>query len=295
MYNRSTFLRKGMLMNSIRDLGRGLLRSPGKAAGYAFSSFSMIFTIIKALDHFVPKVQIEGAFSLVFTMIISVGFALKKVWKPSKVEICIATCASKIEVVFGDLFEQEGIRAVAVNEFFDSKLGKSVSDRSLHGMLIKKCFGGHAEPFDKQVSAQLENEPVDLVPEKTEGKNQRYKIGTTAVLEANTDKYIAFALSHSDPKTCKASADVTMMWNALDLLWARARTECGGYPLNLPLVGSGLSGLGLPTRDLLNLLILSAITVTKASEVTTRIRIVLHRDRFNELDLREVKKHWEEK
>lgn len=284
-----------MLMNSIGDLGRGLLRSPGKAAGYAFSSFSMIFTIIKALNHFVPQVQIEGTFSLLFTFIISVGFAFKKIWKPSKVEICIATCAAKIEVVFGDIFEQEGIRAIAVNEFFDSKLGKPVSDRSLHGILIKKCFGGHAEPFDKQVSAQLANEQFDVVPEKTEGKNQRYKIGTTAILEANSDRYIVFALSHSDPVTCKASADVTMMWNALDLLWARARTECGGHSLNLSLVGSGLSGLGLPTRDLLNLLILSAITVTKANEVTTKIRIVLHRDRFNDLDLREVKKHWEEK
>ncbi|WP_229417282.1 macro domain-containing protein [Massilia sp. Root418] len=282
-------------MNSIGDLGRGLLRSPAKVAGYAFSSFSMIFTVIKALNHFAPQIQIEGAFPLLSTLLISIGFALKKVWKPSKVEICVATCASKIEVVFGDIFEQDGIRAIAVNEFFDSKLGKPVSDRSLHGMLIQKCFGGHAEPFDKQVSAELAQEPFEVVHEKFEGKNQQYKIGTTAVLVANSDRYIVFALAHTDPQTCKASADVTMMWNALNMLWARARIECGGHPLNLPLVGSGLSGLGLPTRDLLNLLILSAITVTKASEITTKIRIVLHRDRFDDLDLREVKKHWEEK
>jgi hypothetical protein len=53
-----------------------------------------------------------------------------------------------------------------------------------------------------------------------------------------------------------------------------------------------LSGLGLPTRDLLNLIILSAITETKAKQITHTIRIVLHRDRFDELDLREVQKHW---
>lgn len=282
-------------MNSIGDLGRGLMRSPLKAAGYVFSSFSMIFTLIKALNHFVPEVKIEGLVALLSVVSISVVIGLKKVWKPSKIDICVANCATRIEVVFGDLFAQEGIRAVAVNDFFDSELGKPVSDRSLHGMLIQKCFGGHPEPFDKQVSAQLAGVASTTVVEKVEGKNQQYAIGTTAMLEANSDRYLVFALAHSDPQTCKANADVTMMWNALNKLWARARVECGGHSLNLPLVGSGLSGLGLPTRDLLNLLILSAITVTKASEITTRIRIVLHRDRFNDLDLRDVKKHWEEK
>jgi len=84
-----------------------------------------------------------------------------------------------------------------------------------------------------------------------------------------------------------------MMWVALHQLWQRARIELGGHSLNIPLVGSGLSGLGLPTRDLLNLIILSAITETKAKQVTHRIRIVLHRDRFDDLDLRDVKQHWE--
>lgn len=282
-------------MNSIGDLRRGLMRSPAKAAGYAFSSFSMIFTLVTALNHFVPKIQIEGGFALICIVLVSIVIGLKKIWKPSKIDICVANCATKIEVVFGDLFAQEGIRAIAVNEFFDSKLGKPVSDKSLHGMLIQKCFGGHPDPFDKQVSAQLKDIPVTVVPEKVEGKNQRYDIGTSAMLNVNADRYLVFALSHSDPQTCKASADVTMMWNALNKLWERARVECGGHSLNLPLVGSGLSGLGLPTRDLLNLLILSAITVTKASEITTKIRIVLHRDRFSDLDLRDVKKHWEEK
>ena len=55
-----------------------------------------------------------------------------KVWKPSKIDICVANCNSTIEVVFGDLFEQDGIRVIAVNEFFDSELGKPVSDKSVH-------------------------------------------------------------------------------------------------------------------------------------------------------------------
>ncbi len=135
---------------------------------------------------------------------------------------------------------------------------------------------------------------ASTVVEKVDGKSKCYPIGSTALITVNQDRYMAFAFAKTEPNTCKAYSDVTLMWVALHKLWGRVRIESGGYAVNLPLVGGGLSGLGLPTRDLLNLIILSAITETKAREVTKRIRIVLHRDRFDHLDLRDVKQFWKE-
>ncbi len=152
-----------------------------------------------------------------------------------------------------------------------------MSDKSVHGIFLKKCFGGHPETFDKQVDAELANVASEPVA-RSQGKMKRFPIGSTALITANNDRYIAFAFASTDPATCKASANVTMMWTALHDLWQRGRIEAGGYPINLPLVGSGLSGLGLPTRDLLNLIILSAITETKSKEITSRVRVVLGRD-----------------
>ena len=281
-------------MKSLIDLWHGIARQPFKTAGYVFTSFSVIFTLIKAITHFVPGIQIEGPIALAAVVLISFGFGLRKVWNPSKIEISIANSNTVIEVLFGDLFDQSGIRAIAVNEFFDSKIGKPVSDKSLHGIFLQKCFGGHPEPFDKQVDEQLKAiEGIEVV--KIEGKTKSFPIGSTALVAVNQDRYLIFAFAKTDPANCKAYSDVNMMWMALHDLWQRARIESGGHEINLPLVGSGLSGLGLPTRDLLNLIILSAITETKAKEVTRKIRIVLHRDRFKDLDLRDVKKHWEEK
>lgn len=276
----------------MKDLWNGVVRHPWKTISYAFVAFSVMWTLTEGLNHFVPEIQIKGHIAFGIIILISIGYALKQVWKPSKVEIKISNSNTTIEVVFGDLFQLEGIRAIAVNEFFDSKLGRPVSDKSLHGIFISKCFGGHPESFDKQVEEQLKAiESIDA--EKVEGKTKRFPIGSSALVAVNHDKYLAFAFAKTDPTTCKAYSDVTMMWVALHQLWQRARVESGGHSLNLPLVGSGLSGLGLPTRDLLNLIILSAITETKAKPVTHRIRIVLHRDRFDDLDLRDVKQHWE--
>jgi hypothetical protein len=280
-----------MITQSLRDLWRGIRRHPWKTAGYAFTAFSVLFTLIRGLTHFVPGIKIEGPFALCMVVLLSVGFALRKVWKPSHIAMKVANTNSSVEVLFGDLFVQEGIRVIAVNEFFDSKLGLPVSERSLHGIFLKKCFGGHPEPFDKQIQEQLSGVKAKEV-KKIEGKTKSYAIGTTAMITVDHDRYLAFVFTRTDPDTCKASCDVTTMWTALHQLWQRARIEAGGHPLNLPLVGSGLSGLGLPTRDLLNLIILSAITESKAKQVTHTIRIILHRDRFDEIDLREVEAYW---
>lgn len=280
-------------MQSIKDLWRGMASHPWKTLGYVFTAFSVLFTIVKGINEFFPGVKIEGPFAFGIVILVSLAYGFKKVWKPSKVEIKISNTNTTIEILFGDLFAQDGIRAIAVSEFFDSKLGKPVSEKSLHGLFLKKCFGGHPEPFDKQVDEQL-SEAKWTEAAKIEGKTKCYPIGTSALIMVDQDRYIAFAFARADPQTCKAYSDVTMMWVALSELWRRVRIESGGHPINLPLVGSGLSGLGLPTRDLLNLIILSAITETKSSQITPKIRIVLHRDRFEDLDLREVQAHWKE-
>lgn len=283
-----------MQIRSLVDLWRGVRRSPIKAAGYAFTSFSVIFTVIKAVTHFVPGIKIEGGFALSGVIVLSLVIGLKKVWKPSKISMPIANSNTCFEILFGDIFEQDGLRVISVSEYFDSKFGRPVSEKSLHGLFLQKCFGGHPESFDRLVDQELRALQF-VVTSKIEGKNKAYQVGTTALINVNQDQYLLFVLAKANPQTCKVYSDVTMMWTALDALWERARIESGGKPVNLPLIGSGLSGLGLPTRDLLNLLILSAITETKEKEVTQRIRIVLHRDRFDDLDLREVKKYWEEK
>jgi hypothetical protein len=279
-------------VQSLNDLGFNIRKHPWKTVTYIFTCFSVIFTIVKATNQFIPKVEISGPIPLAAALLISVGWGLKKIWKPSKTAINVANCNTCIEVLFGDIFEQDGIRAIAVTEFFDTKLGRSVSDKSLHGAFLKRCFGGYQDAIDKQLEEQLKDVESSTVP-KEDGKNQCYPIGTTTVIKVNDDRYLLFALAKADPTTCKAFSDVELMWRALHRLWARARVECGGHPVNLPLVGSGLSGLSLPTRDLLNLIVLSAIAETKVNEITQTIRIILRRDRFEDIDLREVKQHWE--
>ena len=47
-------------MKSIIDLWRGIWRHPLKTLQHIFTSFSVIFTVIKMITHFVPAIKIEG-------------------------------------------------------------------------------------------------------------------------------------------------------------------------------------------------------------------------------------------
>jgi len=127
-------------MKALLDLWRGIYRHPLKTAQYIFTAFSIIFTLVTAITYFMPSLKIEGTTALTIVALISIGIGLKKVWKPSRIEISIANCNTVIEIIFGNIFEQAGIRAIAVNDFFDSKLGQPVSDKSLHGIF---CHSRH--------------------------------------------------------------------------------------------------------------------------------------------------------
>lgn len=278
----------------MRALWTSLRQHPIALAGHAFVAFSVLWTITEALDHFFGWGALKGAACFIAVIVVSVIFSICKILRPSHVVIALPMSNVSIEVVFGDIFTQDGVAAIPVNEFFDSEIGLPVSAKSLHGIFLKQCFGGYGDAFDRQLTEQLTNVPAEVV-QRQQGKKERFPIGTSAVIDAAGRRFLVFAFTHTDTATCKARADVPQMFTALTGMWRTARTELGGDALNLPLVGSALSGVGLPARDLVNIIILSFIDETKRQIVTHKMRIILTWDRLSEVDLREVKRFWEAK
>lgn len=262
-----------------------------KSFVYLFASFSVLWTLVEGLTHFIPTLEIRGVPALVVVFVIGLVYSACKIRRPLSVTFNIAHSNTRVQIKFGDLFSEEGARCIAVNEFFDSELGLPVSHKSLHGIFITRCFGGHPESFDKMISDDLAGVAFETT-QKKQGKCKKYPIGITASVTVNSDQYLCFVLCRTDLATYKAEADVPMLWQALEGLYAKARYCLGGEPLVIPLVGSGLSGIGLPTRDLLDFIILSIIAESKKKQITTLIKIVLTSDRFDEVDLAEINKYW---
>jgi hypothetical protein len=277
--------------DTLKGIILGIRKHPWDAFVCFFASFSVLWTLVEGLTYFVPDLDLHGIPSLAAVLVIGAIYSVSKVRRPSSVTFNISHTNTKIAIKFSDLFKEEGVRVIAVNEFFDSEIGLPVSGRSLHGIFLSKCFGGHPQAFDKMILDDLAQIGYETET-RIQGKLRKYPIGTTALVPVNTDRYLCFALCRTELATCKAQADVPTLWRALEGLYSKARNCLGGAPLVLPLVGSGLSGIGLPARDLLDLIVLSLITESKQKQVTTLIKIILTFDRFEEIDLSEIKRYW---
>jgi len=109
------------------------------------------------------------------------GFLLRKI------TIFSNAFDTEINICFGDIFVQSGYRAIPVNEYFDSLVDeRHVSSKSLHGITLAKYWGGNTGEWDQAVSNSLRDvASVETIDRDTGGKEDKYAIGTTAVVQKN--------------------------------------------------------------------------------------------------------------
>ncbi len=275
----------------------GLKRYPFRFFKALFLAYSATFTVISSLAFFFPILRPSSwsawavILGLVLMIVGSIFWGLYRIYPRRTITIRMKAIDVTVEVKFGDLFEAPGIKAIAVNESFDSELGQPVARSSLHGQLIERMFQDHPEQFDKLIDETLRSIPFEEA-ERPSGKVRRYPIGTTAVVDAGVDRFLLPALCKTDVDTYKAYCDIPMLLRALEGLWATVRSRAGGQRVSVPLIGGGLSGIGLPPYQLLQLIILSIIMANKNGHIRSEIHIILARELMEEIDLDTLERQW---
>lgn len=246
---------------------------------------------MESVAFFYPILPLQEASRYVVFISLSIIISVIRVRQPRHVSIKVNTSDTTLNIYYGDIFNQKGYIAISVNEYFDSELGDPVSENSLHGIVIKEYFSGYPESFDNAVSQDLNGIQHEVI-ERERGNTKKYPIGTTAKVIANEHKFLLFALSHTNIQTFKASSDLSTMIKAMHGLFDHARNCTGGEKLIIPLIGSGISGVGLPTTQLLQLIVLAIIDETKKQQICKEIDLVLHDSRFEEVNLEIIRRQW---
>lgn len=197
-----------------------------------------------------------------------------------------------IAIKFGDIFREDGWIAIAVNDFFDSIVDDHVvSSRSLHGRLLQKYWAGNTDDWNQQVEEQLSD--ISCVPEERNMGNQcRYAIGTTVAVKKDGNKFLCVALSSTDIANQETKASSSDLHQAVRGLLRKARSVCADEPLSIPLMGSGLSRIGIKNNILVDLILTAIFEETKKNKVTSEIRIVLPNEKESEINLASLKNDW---
>ena len=197
-----------------------------------------------------------------------------------------------ISIAFGDFFKMKGFKAVGVNDFFDSLVdNRHISQKSLHGLMLLTYWNDNTLIWDEQVSKSLKGLEAKHENRLT-GKNLRYPIGATAHTVAKSENFLCTAISHTDIDTLETRSTSIDIQLAMRNLLAKARSVCANETLNIPLIGSGLSRVGVKSNILLELILLSIFQETKIKKITSKIQIILPVDRVDEFNLLTIKNNW---
>lgn len=280
----------------LTNLLTGIKAHPFRFLVSWYLAYSATWTAISSLAFFFPSLRPQSlnfwvAMGLATMIFGGLLWGLYRAFPRQKTRIRIKSIDTTIEVSCGDLFEAQGFKVIAVNEFFDSQLGQPVSRSSLHGQLIERKFEDHPEQLDQLIDSDLCNASFESI-ERSIGKQKRYPIGTTPMIAIGNERFLLPALCQTDTNTSKASCDIPMLLKALDGLWLAVRNRAGGHRVSVPLIGSGLSGIGLPPYQLLQLLILSIIIANRKEHIRSNIHIVLTRECLEEIDLDTLESQW---
>lgn len=270
----------------------GIKRHPKRfllaiAFGYA-TLWTVLEPIFAILDF---KTEGYNCCFLIGYILASFIIALVVVYPKNKVKFDLTNTNTKVEIIFGDLFKTNGHKVISASEYFDSEIGKPISPKSLQGIFISSILGGHTNIFDNAVNTQLAGQEIGTF-QRTDGKTLKYDLGSTITITHDQSLYFVFALSNTD-NDCNAYCTPSLMLKSLDGLWNKVRIEGNGIDVNLPLIGNGLSRIGLPPSQLLQLTLISLLKAVKERDLSSTIRIVLTEDVFDKIDLEIIKNNWE--
>lgn len=197
--------------------------------------------------------------------------------------------STNIVIKYGDLFEEEGLKVIAFNEFFDTQVDdKVIATSSLNGIFITEHSDG-ASTIDNKIDSEIRLKQSIIsenVHRKFGGKTTRYKLGCVCPYY----DYFLLSFSHFDDDN-KAYISVEdyisclmHMWNELDIYYA-------GRPIVLPLLGSGITRFN--TSDITSQELLKYMVMTfKASKVkfnnTSSLTIILNEKIRDDINLYEI-------
>ncbi|MEB0009846.1 DUF6430 domain-containing protein [Pseudomonas sp. RTB3] len=253
------------------------------------SAISMVFSLLLIFVEIPANLKAVAGVAFVLVIVVFYITLWLRANKLKLVELDIE--GSKVTIKSGDIFLEPGLKVIAFNEYFDTIVDdKIISGHSLNGVFITHHLPATLAKLDKHI----ENYPFDAdeVAEvneaRTEGKKQRYKIGTLCVY----DDFILAAFSKFD----KNNRAVLTMPEYLEFLinfWDRINKVYAQQSVSTPVFGSGITRIkehkNITDEDLLKIMLWTFRISEMRFKYPAKLTIVIHKDKIANINLLDIK------
>ena len=199
-----------------------------------------------------------------------------------------------VDVKAGDIFAEEGLKAIAFNEYFDTQVDDVViAKASLNGQVITKHIID-VESLDKTI-LEDKNLQKNIIADNTQrdmGKTTKYKLGSSILIN---DEFVLTAFSRFNENN---EAEITIQeyvnfllsfWNEINRLYAQR-------PVTVPIFGAGITRFKNGFEDIdINELLQIMIWTFKISKIKfvypAKLTILIHESKIKQVNLYELKEN----
>ncbi|WP_051251840.1 macro domain-containing protein [Psychrilyobacter atlanticus] len=252
------------------------------------ASFGLIFVDIQGKEKWI---------GLIFLFVL-MGVYITLWYKANTLEeVTLKINNSVIEIKVADIFEEEGYKVIAFNEYFDTTTDHEIiSKESLNGqyienkLYIKTGSINSIEDLDSKIeeSTFLSNKKLEVNSKRNNGKKQKYKLGSIFKLE----NYLLTAMTKFDNENRAYLLQIDFI-NFLFEFWDNIDTVYNGNTIVLPVFGSGMTrfkeNIGISDQELLNIIIWSfKISKTKLT-YPSKLKIVIYEKKKDKINFYQLK------
>jgi len=233
------------------------------------------------------KVLVGIVLIIILALIYIIMWILANVKNNTTLTINNSTMVIKI----GNIFEEDGLKVIAFNEYFDTVVdNKIIAESSLNGVYIKTQVDDVNE-LDNLIrtDSHLAENALDINNTRPYGKKQKYRLGT--IFQNNDYLVTAFTKFDNENRACLSMNNyinfLLNFWNEIDIIYA-------GRSVSIPLLGSGITRFKeyntISEQELLELLIWSFKVSRIKFTYPSKVSIIIHeskRDKINFFTLKE--------
>lgn len=245
------------MLNIIKN-NRNYLFKKSIRVAFGISTVASIYEIAigRIMDKDTTLLKAIVVLLLIFVGLYILSFLAISLWLIFKNNIEVfSTDKHSVYLHFGDIFDNEIVNnesipkhiVINVNRCFDTIVNNElISEKTLHGMVFKNLYNENKfteETLQKAINEKLKdlNYSVIQKEDKPQGNLKRYDIGTIVKIDETKRKdYFLLAMSTFD-NNLNAHTTKQDFVLALQRLIEYCDRNSQGFPVLMPLLGSGLS------------------------------------------------------
>ena len=270
----------------VKLLDKNLLKQYFAILSVLSTLCSFVLIAIKVPEDNCTRFTIGISLLFILLIIYLILWIKANIQKQTKLNINSSTMIIKT----GDIFEEDGLKVIAFNEYFDTLVdNRIIAEKTLNGVYLKSKINSISE-LDKQIDTNkaLEERIIDVNDARLSGKKKKYKLGT--IYENNDYLLTAFTKFDNENRAYLYMNEyinfLLNFWNEVDIIYA-------GRSISIPLLGSGITRFkeydNVTEQELLDLLIWSFKVSKIKFTYPSKVSIIIHESKKHKINFYKLK------